>query len=77
MATQICPNCKEDAFTWFMDEDISPLMIWSCTSCNYNALEDDSKERLCHSCNHKTESLFKDNEKEFWWCSSCHQISKT
>ncbi len=27
MATQICPNCKQDSFTWSIDEDESTLTL--------------------------------------------------
>ncbi len=65
MATQICPNCKKDSFTWSIDEDESLLTFWGC-DCGYNALEDESKERICRNCNNKTESRMKDSQKEYW-----------
>jgi len=74
MATQICPNCKKDSFTWSIDEEISELTIWGCYECEYQAFENESKERNCTKCSKKTESRLKDNEKEFWWCSTCNTI---
>ena len=72
MATQICPNCKKDSFTWSIDEEESPLTYWGCYECNYGAYEDESKERICSNCEKKTESRLKDEEKEYWWCSGVH-----
>lgn len=73
MATQICPTCKQDSFTWSIDEEESPLTFWGC-DCGYNAYEDESRERVCEVCTIKTESHMRDDQKEFWWCSSCNKI---
>ena len=75
MATQICPSCQEDAFTWSIDEEQSDFTIWGCYKCGYHAEEDETKERSCSKCGKPTESKLKDNQKEFWWCSSCNHIS--
>ena len=44
MATQKCPKCNQDSFTWFIDEETSSLTIWFCTECNYKAEEDERLE---------------------------------
>ena len=75
MATQICPHCKEDSFTWSIDEEESPLTKWGCYSCGYIAFEDESLERLCSACHKKTESKLEDNLKKYWWCSNCNRIT--
>ena len=72
MATQICPNCGENAFTWSSDDQISELTIWTCYNCKYQACENEMDERNCQNCGQKTETKLKDNEKIFWWCSSCN-----
>ena len=71
MATQICPRCKEDAFTWHIDEEESPFTIWACHICNYQAFEDESKERKCAHCGRNTEARLNDGKENYWWCSSC------
>ncbi len=74
MANQICPNCLENSFTWSVDDEISDLTIWGCYACSYRALEDESNERNCSRCENRTESRLKDDEKEYWWCSTCNKI---
>lgn len=75
MATQICPNCKEDSFTWIIDNEKSELTIWSCHKCEYKAFENEKDERRCQNCKQKTETKLKDNKKEYWWCSNCNSKS--
>lgn len=72
MGTQLCPKCKNDSFTWSMDDEISDLTIWGCYKCDYRALENESDERNCGKCGKKTESKLKDEENEYWWCSTCN-----
>jgi len=76
MATQICPKCQEDSFTWHMDEEESQVTIWWCYKCSYSACEDQKLERECSNCHNKTESLLIDEEGKFWWCNSCNRIIK-
>lgn len=75
MATQICPNCKLDSFTWSIDEEESTLTKWSCYVCGYIAFEDESLERKCSNCSSKTEIKLEDNLKTYWWCGSCNRIT--
>ncbi|MBS9773907.1 MAG: hypothetical protein KGV59_01950 [Tenacibaculum sp.] len=56
MAEHICPRCKKTGFTWHIDEEISILTIWNCSNCNYKALENEEKERICKNCQNKTKS---------------------
>jgi len=65
MATQVCPNCKEDSFTWFVDEEVSSLTIWGCSTCGYRAYENESLEKVCANCNQKTECRLEDKEKKY------------
>lgn len=75
MASQICPNCKQDSFTWSIDDEASPLTFWRCSApCGYSAYEDESRERICNNCRQKTESNMRDSQKEFWWCSTCNKV---
>lgn len=76
MSLQTCPNCNKQSFTWSIDEEESPLTYWGCYKCEYGAYEDESQERICSNCGKKTESRMKDEEKEYWWCSSCNATTK-
>lgn len=73
MATQICPKCKEDAFTWCVDEDHLPLTKWGCYKCGYTAWEDETAERVCPICGKKSEMKLKDDTREFWQCCNCNK----
>ena len=75
MAEVNCPNCKENYFTWYIDEEESPLTVWYCRNCEYIAYEDEATERECSDCHAKTESELKDNVKKYWWCSTCDRIT--
>ncbi|QBN18423.1 hypothetical protein [Flavobacterium nackdongense] len=77
MATQICPKCKTDNFVWNIDEEETSLTKWSCLNCNYVVFENESDERNCLVCNHKSETKLKDNSTEFWWCSNCNTTTKS
>jgi hypothetical protein len=71
MALQICPKCKELSFTWFIDEEQTPLTQWNC-QCGYYALEDESKGRDCPVCgSKKSDSYMIDNNGKYWWCYRC------
>lgn len=75
MATQICPNCKSDSFTWTLDEAVSLLTRWGCYECGYYAYEDETLERECSNCKRKTDSRLGDEHKTYWWCSSCYEVT--
>jgi hypothetical protein len=75
MSAHLCPNCRKYSFTWSINLDESPLTKWGCFECYYIAWEDESKERICTNCNNKTESLLQDDQKKYWWCSSCDRIT--
>ena len=74
MATQICPNCKEDSFTWSMDDEISNLTIWGCYKCYYQAFENEEHQRVCANCHNGSQLQLKIDEKMYWWCSKCKTI---
>ena len=74
MATQICPNCNEDSFTWSMDDEISNLTMWGCYKCHYQAFENEEYERVCANCHNGSQLQLKDDEKMYWWCSKCNTI---
>jgi hypothetical protein len=71
MALQICPKCKELSFTWYIDEEQSPLTQWNC-KCGYLAFEDETKIRDCPVCkNKKSDSYMIDTTGKYWWCYRC------
>ena len=76
MSTQICPNCQEDAFTWCLDEEVSPLTMWGCFKCRYIAYEDETLERECSVCGIKTESRLQDDVKTYWWFCRCNTVKE-
>ncbi|MFK7750034.1 MAG: hypothetical protein AB8B65_16705 [Kordia sp.] len=71
MATQICPNCKKDSFTWRMDDELSTFTIWGCYNCFYEAFENEANVQNCDTCEKKTATKLKDATQEYWWCSNC------
>ena len=73
MALQNCPNCNEESFNWSVDEENSSLTRWAC-ECGYEAYKEESFERKCSSFQNETESKLKDDEKEYWWHSSCIRV---
>jgi transcription elongation factor Elf1 len=75
MATQICPKCKKDDFSWYIDDEMSSITIWNCGSCDFQTYEDERDEVLCKKCNEITKTFLKNEEEEFWWCSVCNTIS--
>jgi hypothetical protein len=76
MATQICPSCKKDSFTWSIDDEDEGLTRWGCYLCYYGAYEDEKLERQCSVCLKKNEMRLKDEEGEFWWCCTCNTIAR-
>ena len=74
MATQPCPKCKKDSFTWSIEDEDEKLTRWGCHFCYYIAYEDEKLEREFSNCSKKNEMRLKDDEGEFWWCCSCNRI---
>lgn len=74
MATQICPNCKADTFTWSIDDE-SSLTMWDCHECGYIAWEDETLEHVCANCGNKSEMSLNDDNNEYWWCCSCNKLT--
>lgn len=74
MSTQTCPKCKEDSFTWSIEEDMQ-LTTWGCSECGYIAYEDELLERECSNCGKKTESRLEDKNTKYWWCCLCNKIT--
>ena len=72
MATQICPNCNSDSFTWSIDEEESPLTNWGCFTCGYQAYEDESEESVCTQYKSKSLLRLKDDVRVYWWCCNCN-----
>lgn len=76
MATQICPKCKQESFSWYIDEEMSTITIWSCYNCDYQTYEDDCDEVKCENCQEITKTFLQNEDEEFWWCSVCNAISE-
>ena len=76
MGTQICPKCKENSFTWSIDDEISDFTIWGCYNCSYHAMENEADECICEICGNKTKTKLNDTEIEYWWCYHCNVITK-
>lgn len=76
MATQNCPKCRQDSFTWTYDDDQVPTTHWSCRACGYRAAEDESFERVCNTCGTKTEIRLEDEAETYWWCSRCNVVNR-
>ncbi len=75
MGLIICPNCREQAFTWSYDEENTPPTTWNCSNCSYIAWEDESFERICVSCGTKSEMRLKDEVKIYWYCHVCEKTT--
>lgn len=73
MATQICPNCKKNSVTWYIDEEVSSHTIWYCNLCKFTAYEDESLERNCLHCDSKTEMQLIVKDEKYWWCCKCNK----
>ena len=71
MATQLCPKCKKDSFTWQMDDDDPDLTVWGCYECYYSAHENERDNSECETCGQQTESKFKDEQNGDWRCWTC------
>lgn len=71
MATQICPNCNKDSFTWYIMADNDKFTKWLCHACSFIAYEEESLERICINCNKKSEIQLIVTDKKYWWCNKC------
>src|SRR5436190_15270140 len=78
MALQICPKCQIKAFTWYVDEEVSPLTRWVCDGCGYVAEEDEALERDCSHCSGRRSSVvIRDDSGFHRWCSNCGAFEST
>ena len=71
MALEICPKCKENSFTWFINGK-NHLTSWSCFNCDYEAQQTDDKVHVCENCRETLKIQLKDRDKQYWWCSGCN-----
>ncbi|MHC6202465.1 hypothetical protein ACYULU_04635 [Breznakiellaceae bacterium SP9] len=76
MSLQICPKCKRYSFTWFIDEEETPLTQWLCNACGYIAFEDETMESACPHCGKKTQSRLLDASGQYSWCSTTQEFNK-
>jgi hypothetical protein len=74
MALQHCPKCGVKAFTWLIDEDVSPLTQWHCTTCSYAAEEDESLGRVCGACG-RSEVCLRDGDRHYRFCFGCGKVA--
>ena len=76
MSSQICPRCDQKGFTWYIDEEDSPLTQWHCALCGYSAQEDESHISDCSSCGTANfRSLLTDPNGAYHYCFDCHTRS--
>ena len=75
MVTQLCPKCKQDAFTWYVSEVLPNITVWSCNACPLQIFEDDNEEEICDNCNEKTKTFLQSQEEQFNWCSNCNTVT--
>ena len=73
MSQHLCPNCKHKTFTWYMDSD--ERTWWSCSFCEFNVEEDESKEKECIKCMspfpNRSVVWLKDIDCSYFWCCVC------
>lgn len=73
MSQQICPNCKTKNIIWSIDDEESPLTLWRCENCGYEAYENETKATDCPACGtEKMNALIKDAKGFHRWCSRCN-----
>ncbi len=70
MSLQICVNCNELGMTWYQDE--KDRTWWTCSECEFEIEEDESKECGCKKCSSALSvSWLMDKDGGFYWCFSC------
>ena len=69
MALVLCPECRKKGFTWYMDEQ--EQTNWFCSVCDYNARENESKEKLCPVCGKNGAIRLTDERQHYYWCVLC------
>ena len=72
MADHKCPKCKQETFSWYVDQEIAEITIWTCSNCDLQIYEDDRDEIYCKECEDNTTTFLKNEDEEFWWCSICN-----
>jgi hypothetical protein len=75
MVTQLCPKCKQDAFTWYVSEVLPNITVWSCGACPLQIFEDEQDEEECAHCHEITKTFLQSQEEQFHWCSNCNTVS--
>jgi hypothetical protein len=72
MAEQVCPRCRQRAFTWHVDEAVSRLTQWRCAACGYAAEENEVHEADCPTCGCVKSWLeLTDEERRYRYCLNC------
>ena len=76
MSEQYCPNCKEKAFVWSLDVEVTPNAQWYCSLCKYHAEENESLESTCSECKTKNLMYLKAGSDFFRFCTNCQFKTK-
>ena len=71
MSEQYCPNCKEKAFVWYINEEESPNTQWYCSLCKYHAEENEALESECKACKTRNNLYMKSGAHFFQFCLNC------
>lgn len=71
MSEHLCPNCKEKALTWYIDDD--DRTWWRCSLCEFHIEEDESKETECKRCKLPipTVSFLMTEKDKYFFCMFC------
>jgi hypothetical protein len=87
MATQLCPNCQEDDFTWSMTEDETGQEVteWRC-GCGFHAIEYErylageyQQEPIttnCLNCTTMSGIVLHREGERYLWCYHCNILTK-
>lgn len=71
MAQHYCPNCRERAFVWCLDEENTPNTQWACSLCKFYAEENGFLESVCQNCNTENLMYFRSPNGYFRFCTNC------
>ena len=76
MATQICPHCKKDSFSWSIDDENTQLTYWGCHLCHFGAYENEKENKSfkhkCSVCGKVGQMKLEDDASVYFWCYHCN-----
>ena len=85
MALHTCPSCRGAGFSWHLDGEAQPFVEdgaaestwWVCSSCGYEAQEDEGRARPCRRCDDGEELWLVDRDRAaVWWCFRCRAVTR-